>query len=97
MITQPEELSCFLIIFLLKTESRTKKYSIALPGPSSPGIDIYKNIEKILGHGDGTKMRQIELYHFDGTDNITEKGLTFISNYKWQTKHEIKSITDKVD
>ena len=97
MITQPEELSCFLIIFLLKTESRTKKYSIALPGPSSPGIDIYKNIEKILCQGDGTEMHKIELYHFEGSDNVTEKGLTFNSNYQWQNKHAIKSIIDKVE
>lgn len=97
MITQPPELCCFLVIFQLKTDSRTKKYSIALPGPSNPGINIYENIEKILCHGDGTQMHNIELYHFEAPDNITKKSLTFNCNDQWVNKHNIKSINDKVD
>ena len=42
IIVEPKELWSFLVIFELKTSNRTTKHGVILPGPSEPGIDIYK-------------------------------------------------------
>jgi hypothetical protein len=46
IIKSPKELRCFLAIFNLKTNSKVRQFAIALPGPSTPGIKIYENIDK---------------------------------------------------
>jgi len=42
IIVKPKELWSFLVIFELKTSNRTTKHGVILPGPSEPGLDIYK-------------------------------------------------------
>lgn len=49
IIKQPKELQCFIIAFELKTKSKTRRFSVALPGYTDPGRNIYQNINTIVG------------------------------------------------
>lgn len=84
IIREPEELRCFLIVFDIITESKKYKCAIAIPGPTAPGLDIYKNIEKMLCQ-DTKNNIQITIEHIDTTDNLKFKEYTFES-YKWWRK-----------
>lgn len=84
IISEPEELRCFLIVFDIKTESRKYKCAIALPGPSTSGLDIYENIEKILCQ-DSSGGAKITIEHIDTTDNLKTQDYTF-DTYKWWRK-----------
>nr|WP_300667107.1 HNH endonuclease [Fluviicola sp.] len=83
IIREPKELRCYLIIFDLITKSGKMQCAIALPGPSSPSIGIYENIEKILGK-DETGDTTIKIEHIPTEDFLLEKQFTFVSNYWWQ-------------
>ncbi|ELR73515.1 hypothetical protein C900_04367 [Fulvivirga imtechensis AK7] len=62
IISSPKELGCYLMIFNLKTKSSKKQFAIALPGPSSPGIGVYKNIDSFL-YQDGDGFQNLQLVH----------------------------------
>ena len=48
IIRYPKELMSFLLVFKLKTSNETRKFAVALPGPTSPKETIYENIENLL-------------------------------------------------
>lgn len=83
IIKAPQELRCFLIVFELSTKSKLRQFAIALPGPSSPGIKIYENLEKYLCN-DSVGSVDVDIEHLGERDYIKEKGLAFASNYYWQ-------------
>lgn len=82
-INEPKELRCYLIVLKLKTKSKDYKFGIALPGPSKPGIEIYKNIENILCQNkDG--FEKCEMIHIPDLDYVMTKGSIWLSQYYWQ-------------
>jgi hypothetical protein len=83
IVKSPVELRCFLVIFNLTTKSAKRQYAIALPGPTSPGIKIYDNIERILCNGSGEKIN-IEIEHLGEEDYLLQKDLTFASTGYWK-------------
>ncbi len=82
IIKSPKELMCFVAIFNLKTESKIRQFAIALPGPSTPGIDIYKNIEKLLCQGDGYQHIRIE--HIPDDDFVKRMDIAWGAHGYWQ-------------
>jgi hypothetical protein len=83
IITLPKELKSFLIIFSLATKSATRQFAIVLPGPSSPGIEVYDHIEKNLCVGDGTGFLNGFFEHIIVEDFLKEKKFAFIANEIW--------------
>jgi hypothetical protein len=46
LITQPNELQSFLVIFDLVTPYSKRRHGVLIPGPTDPGIHIYEVLEK---------------------------------------------------
>ena len=92
IITWPKKLNCYLVTFRLITKSISRQFSIALPGPSEFGPDIYKNLEEILCVGDGTEKEVITFETLPDRDYIKDEDLVFGSHYYWQeyTKESYK-------
>jgi hypothetical protein len=83
IINKPEEFKCFLIVFNLSTKSSTKQFAIALPGTSSPHLDIYKNIELILCQNkEGSAHLNLE--HLFDKEYATQKKWAFASHQLWK-------------
>jgi hypothetical protein len=82
VIKSPTELKCFVAIFNLSTESKVRQFSIALPGPSAPGIKIYENIEKLLYNGNG--FRHIEIEHIPDFDFVKNLNNAWGAHLYWQ-------------
>jgi hypothetical protein len=73
----------FLIVFNLSTKSSTKQFAIALPGTSSPHLDIYKNIELILCQNrEGSAHLNLE--HLFDKEYATQKKWAFASHQLWK-------------
>jgi hypothetical protein len=83
LINSPNYLRCFLIIFNLKTKSKTRQFAIALPGPSEPGYKIYENIEKKLC-ADSHDVINFELQHITDSDFVTNKNKAWGAHWYWQ-------------
>jgi hypothetical protein len=80
-IREPKELRCLLVVFNLKTKSKTRRFAIALPGPNEPGIEIYNNISKKLG----TKgeFQNVTIDHIADDNFIKNKTDTFAFQEFW--------------
>jgi len=48
-VREPEELKSFAVLFRTKTENKVRKHAVLFPGPSSPGLNIYKNLKSLSG------------------------------------------------
>ncbi len=84
LIKSPKDLRCFLIIFDLKTKSKKRQFSIALPGPSLPGIKVYENIEKIMCNDSDDKYIQLEIEHLNDIDFVKEIKNVWDAYWFWQ-------------
>lgn len=84
IVTLPEELRCFLIVFRLKTKSQSRQFSIVLPGPTDPGIKVYDFILNKLCVGDGTTFLDGMTEDIDTTDFLKYEKFAFASQYFWQ-------------
>lgn len=82
IIKKPKELRCFLVVFNLKTKSSKRQFAICLPGPTEPGIEIYKNLDKFLCSGTG--FVDMDTEHIDEKELITRKGYEMASTYYWK-------------
>ena len=78
------ELRCFLIIFELATKSAKRKFAIAFPGVSSPGLEIYNNLQSILCRDTGGIVRA-NLEHTHNQDYLSSKEWRFASYHLWKT------------
>jgi len=47
IVKKPKDINSFLIVFKLKTVNGDHNYGVLLPGPSEPGVKIYKNLDRI--------------------------------------------------
>lgn len=95
LIKEPKELRCFVAIFNLKTESKIRQFAIALPGPSTPGIKIYENIEKLLCAGK-FGFQNIKIEHFPDLDFVKSPEYAWGAHWYWQKitdEDEIKKNT----
>ena len=83
IISLPKEMRCFLVIFDLKTKSKTRQFAIVLPGPDEPGINIYEFLEKELCVDREEKLEMM-LEHIPEREFIKDKNWVFGSHYYWQ-------------
>jgi hypothetical protein len=83
IITLPKELRSFLIIFSLKTKSKSRRFSIVLPGPSDPGIKAYDFIEKYLCTDDCSENVNITTEILPILDYLRKDEYTFGSLEFW--------------
>lgn len=92
IITLPKELQSFLVIFSLKTASYSRQFAIVLPGPSSPGINVYDFLSNELCSGDGTFFYDGMIEHLPSQDYLRNKQLAFAGNWYWKeyTKDDYK-------
>ncbi len=92
IISSPKEMQSFLVVFTLKTPSQSRQFAIVLPGPSSPGTEVYDYIINELCVGDGTKFWEGTYEHIPRKDYLRKKEYTFIGNICWQeyTKKDYK-------
>jgi hypothetical protein len=92
VITEPEDLKCYLVIFNLSTASRKRQFAIALPGPSYPGIKIYDNIDKLLCVNSGG-FQNIKFKMFPKLDFINNEDNIWYSLDFWR-KYCVDMIDD---
>jgi|CXWL01.1.fsa_nt_gi hypothetical protein len=52
IITKPKQLQSFLVVLDLQTSLRTIRYGVMMPGPSSPGIQIYNSLQELTESGE---------------------------------------------
>lgn len=83
IISGPKELQCFLIVFDLNTEASTRRFAIALPGPSGLGIDVYDNLERAFQTKD-TEATTYQLHFVGEADFVGDDDLAFASLALWQ-------------
>lgn len=84
IVTLPKELRCFLVVFRLKTKSKSRQFSIVLPGPSDPGIKVYDYILNNVCVGDGSNFLNGTTEHFSTTDFLKFKKNAFASYLLWE-------------
>ncbi|NQX42323.1 hypothetical protein SAMN05421820_11143 [Pedobacter steynii] len=84
IISQPQELQSFLVIFNLKTKSISRQFAIVLPGPSKPSVDVYKFIEEHLCVGDGSGSFDFMVEHIPQIDHLKTKEYAYSSYIFWQ-------------
>lgn len=84
IISAPNELKSFLIVFNLKTKSHIRQFAIVLPGPSKPGVEVYDFIKNTVNVGNGTKFTTATLEHISERDYLKNKKDAFASYYYWQ-------------
>lgn len=79
----PKELMCYLAIFNLKTKSKIRQFAIALPGPSSPGIEIYNNIGKLLCN-EKVGVQNLRIEHIPDMDFVKNLNYAWGAHIFWQ-------------
>ena len=84
IISLPKELQSFLVVFNLKTKSKSRQFAIVLPGPSMPGLKVYDFIANNLCVGDGTEFVHGMYEHLPQRDYLRNKNLALASNWYWQ-------------
>lgn len=77
IITSPKELRSFLIVFSLKTKSKSRRFAIVLPGPSEPSTKIYDYIEKYICADDNSKNINLITEHLPTLDYLNKDEFTF--------------------
>ncbi|MFV7235346.1 hypothetical protein [Flavobacterium sp. ZB4R12] len=83
IITLPKELRSFLIVFSLKTNSKSRRFAIVLPGPSDPGIKVYDYIEKYICTGHGSESVNFTTEHLPKFDYLNKDEYTFGGHQFW--------------
>lgn len=60
LIVEPQELQSFFVVFdLLSPKGIKARYGVCIPGPTKPGTDIYKYMEKHSGNTINQRMTHI--------------------------------------
>lgn len=83
VITLPKESRSFLIVFSLKTVSKSRRFAIVLPGPSDPGIKVYDYIEKYICTGDGSASINLTTEILPTFDYLHDDKYTFGGYQFW--------------
>ncbi len=84
IITLPEELKCFLVVFNLITESRSMQCAIVLPGPTMPGLKVYDFLSNELCNGDESVVHKAVIEHLPELNYLHKKEFSFLSRWYWQ-------------
>lgn len=82
IIHSPKELFGFLVVFKLKSQSFNRNFGVILPGPTSPGMEIYDFIDNKLKDND-TKSINCLMQPFGNTNFLADKKYAFASHELW--------------
>lgn len=74
IITEPKELRAFAVAFNLKTDQGNRKFVVLLPGPSDPGLSVYKEIERL---GEARERINFNLTNLDLSNTLTDRNRVF--------------------
>lgn len=83
IITLPTEARGFLIVFSLKTISKSRRFAIVLPGPSVPGIKVYDYIEQSICKGDGSVSVNFTTEHLPELEYLKKDEYAFGGHQFW--------------
>jgi hypothetical protein len=81
IIKEPKELQSFLIVFELKTNNRTTRHGVLLPGPTEPGLSIYKWLSTLP---ENQKNSEVNVIHIPEDDYLQDRKLAFASHTFWK-------------
>jgi hypothetical protein len=84
IIVLPKELRSFLVVFSLKTASQTRQFAIVLPGPSTPGLNVYDFITNRLCVGDGSQSIQAVIERLPKMDYLRKIEHSLACHWYWQ-------------
>ena len=85
VITRPQELRSFLVVFDLKAPQKTIiRYGVIIPGPNEPGLTIYDSLSKQDGNSISFRITKI-------TDTIDFLKEPFVMHDIWES---LKSSTN---
>jgi hypothetical protein len=85
IITLPKEARGFLVVFSLKTNSKSRRFAIVLPGPSLPGLDVYDYIKKSIGTGDGSVSVNFTTERLPKLEYLKKDEFAFGGHQFWDT------------
>lgn len=83
IISLPKEARGFLIVFSLKTDSKSRRFAIVLPGPSEPGIKVYDYIEKSICTCDGSVSVNFTTEHLPDLEYLKKDKYKFGGHQFW--------------
>jgi hypothetical protein len=83
IITKPQELKCFLVVFDVQTKSDTYRIGISIPGYDENDIDVYNNIETHLCQGEGNVNVEINNY-LNKEFNVKDENNSLVPIVFWE-------------
>jgi hypothetical protein len=87
VIAEPKELQSFLVVYDLKTKNRSTRHGVILPGPTKPGLDVYKQLADLRTAGEKSVVNL--RYRVISKENYLEDPhATFASHYFWENFRE---------
>ena len=81
VVKEPKELRSFLVVFDLKTPNRTTRHGVLLPGPTQPGLNIYKWLSELP---ENQKNSEIKAITIPNDDYLRNPKLAFESHGFWE-------------
>jgi hypothetical protein len=82
VINKPKELQSYLVVFDLKTEYRTTRHGVILPGPSFPGSNVYFRLAELRADGANTPV-EYGLRGIPKDDYLTREDFAFAAHHYW--------------
>jgi hypothetical protein len=82
IIKEPSDLQSFLVIFDVLTRLRSIRYGVMLPGPTFPGINIYKTLSDFSINQNNLEIKFSHIPHDDIF--IRDPNYSFISHEFWK-------------
>ncbi len=81
LVTDPIELQSYMLVLDLSYPHNTVRYAILIPGPSTPGADIYKYLIK---NNDRPLSTELKLLHLPDEVYIGQQGKAFAFQGMWK-------------
>jgi hypothetical protein len=81
IVTKPKELQSFLVIFELRTLIRATRHGVLLPGPTNPGLNIYKWLSNLPENQEDS---EITVTNILASDYLQDPKLAFASHSFWE-------------
>jgi hypothetical protein len=96
IITAPNELRSFIVIFDLKYESNQVRYSVLIPGPTSPGADIYHYLAARIDTQTAIQMELVPIPIDQDYIGKPETAFIFHDFWKFYKTSESGAATDEL-
>lgn len=81
IVTKPKELQSFLVVFELKTRIRATRHGVLLPGPTNPGLNIYKWLSNLPEEQESS---EVTVTNVPASNYLQDPKLAFASHAFWE-------------